>query len=223
MTKNEQIIALFQKDFKCKDFAIRGKAESFTCFKQSECKTDQDVEPIWSAALGSDETNVMIVAEAPSAKGGIGPHIGGLAENWTHEKSVNSLFTFVQKYFDTIPYFTDLMKCGVSRQTKEKKSLVFKTRIRNCLKHFLLREIKIIDPEIILCVGNLSYRALKDCKNRGLIKDLTKLIKLIHYGRQAGLPLSPNDKNNLIWPIQVGKISKDRLCELSYFKDKLIV
>ena len=220
MTKYDQIVALFQKDFICNDFAIRGKAEAFICPLQQECKVNQVAEPIWTAALGSDDTKVMIVAEAPSAKGGIGPHIGGLVKNWTHEKSVNSLFTFVQKYFNTIPYFTDLMKCGVSRQTKEKKSLVFKARIKNCLTHYLLKEIKIIKPEIILCVGNLSFSALKDCRNRGLINDSTKLVKLIHYGRQAGLPLSPDDKKNLIWPIQVGKVSKDRLRDLSYFKDE---
>lgn len=158
----------------------------------------------------------MIVAEAPSSKGGIGPHIGGLVEKWDDEDAVNSLFRFVKTMFETIPYFTDLMKCGVMRQTRDAKR-VFKKRIVNCLGMFMLKEIQIINPKIILCVGIESYNALTLAKETGRVDESIELVKLIHYGKQANLPLSSSDKENIIWPYQVGKLDPERIKGIDFF------
>jgi hypothetical protein len=110
------------------------------------------------------------------------------------------------------------MKCGVHKQTREDKKAVFQIRTANCLEQFLLKEIQILEPEIILCVGKESHVALKQCQKSGRIKATIKLVPLIHYGKQAGLPLTSADKQNLIWPLQVGKLSREGMSELSFFK-----
>ncbi len=218
MSKTEKIIQLFSNVFDTGDFYTRGEAHGFKCpcMEMEECSVNKDQEPIWSSCLGDEDTNVMIVAEAPSSKGGTGPHIAGLVENWNDEETVNSLFRFVRAHFNTIPYFTDLMKCGVERQTKNAKR-IFKKRIANCVSVFLLKEIRLIKPKIILCVGVESYNALIHAKEIGKIDGTIELVKLIHYGKQANLPLTSSDKENIIWPFQVGKINTDKIKDIEFF------
>ena len=217
MTQHQQISELLSYDFKCKSFLERSRADGFTCPKQSQCKVDQKNEPIWSPGIGDEGTSVMIVAEAPSKKAGLGPHISGLMETFSHEEAVNGLLRFVKKHFNTVPYFTDLMKCGVAEQTKQAK-LVFRDRTSNCVEHFLLKEIEIIKPLVILCIGASSFYALKQCKETGKIDENIKIVKLIHYGQQANLPLTKEDKENIIWPLQLGKISPEKIVELDFIK-----
>lgn len=216
MNRNNKIAELFSQDFICKDFFQRGKADAFHCPLQNECKVNQIEEPIWSPSLGDEGTEIMIVAEAPSGTGGLGPYIAGLTKDWKGEKIVDALFNFVKKHFSTVPYFTDLMKCGLAKQTKEAKK-IFKNRISNCISHYLIKEIEIIKPRIILCLGSESYSALQKAKSNNIINKNIEIIKLIHYGRQANLPLTIEDKENLIWPFQVNKISKESMVELDYF------
>ena len=109
------------------------------------------------------------------------------------------------------------MKYGVSKQTHEHKSCVFKVRSENCVKQFLLKEIKIVDPRVILCVGASSFTKLQKHQQDGEINDSIKLINLIHYGKQAGLQLTAEDEENFIWPFQVGMIGKEKMGELSFF------
>ncbi len=218
MSKNQEIVNLFSKDFTTTDFRKRGRADKFVCPLESVCKVSQEKEPIWTAGFGDEETNVMIVAEAPSSKGGLGPNITGQVKEWVNEESVNALFRFVKSYFNTVPYFTDLMKCGVAKQTKQEKQ-IFKTRISQCLKHYLVEKIKIIKPEFVLCVGIESFNALTEAKRNKLIAEDVELIKLIHYGKQANLPLTSSDKENIIWPYQLKKISKDKLLDLDFFNN----
>jgi uracil-DNA glycosylase len=216
MSYYQEIIDLFSKDFKCKNMLLRGKAVAFTCEKQSECKVNQKKEPIWSSGLGTESTEVMIVAEAPSKKGGLGANITGLVADWPNEEVVQALFRFVKEYYNTVPYFADLMKCGVYAQTKQAKK-VFSIRKINCIEHFLIKEIAIVKPKTILCLGSVSYKALEDCKKLGQIKNDIKLVKLIHYGKQANLQLTSKDKEKLIWPFEAGKIDKNKMSELHYF------
>ena len=224
MTKNEQIIKLFEKVFKTDSFSKKGPAKEFACPFQTECKVDSKKEPIWSPILGDSQTRIMIVGEAPSSAGGKGPHmhIGGYIKDKDYqgdERPQNALFTFVKEHYKTTPYFTNLMKCGVSQQTKEKKR-VFNVRTKNCAEHFLLKEIEIIDPEVVLCVGKESWDALQSFQNKGRIKESTELVFLIHYSKQAGLPLTIEDKKKVIWPWQVGKLPKEKIFEIKFFKKR---
>ncbi|HHT9120641.1 MAG TPA: uracil-DNA glycosylase family protein [Candidatus Hypogeohydataceae bacterium YC41] len=225
MGKYKQIVELLSQSFKCQyqDFFkrgemvdFRGEMVDFACENKSKCEVKES-EPIWSPAFGTEGTKVMIVAEAPSAAEGKGPFSGGLVKQWTKkiEPYYYALFQFVEEYYST-PYFTDLVKCGVSKQTKEmKKSL--KKRISNCVERFLLREIAIIHPRDILCLGKESYCTLKKLQNEGKIKRNIKLFQLIHCSNQARLTLSLQDKENVIWPFQ---ITGEKKGELSFFKQK---
>lgn len=213
----KKIEKLFKKDFQCDDFYKRGSAMKFTCPKIKECKVNEETEPIWTSYIGDDNSNVMVVAEAPSKTGGTGAQIGGLTIDNMKDPGLRALFNFVKNYFNTIPYFTDLMKCGVAKQTKEYKK-VFKIRKSNCVKHFLLKEIEILKPRVILCVGSESFNEIKNAREKGIIKNEIEVYKLLHYGRQANLPIKSDDKEKIIWPYQINRISKDKLTELDYFK-----
>ena len=219
MTKIGRLIALFSPFFITTDFMIEGKAADFRCPLQSSCGVDKDTEPICSPAFGDEKTRVMIVAEAPSKrkKTGGGPHVGGQFKD-RDGAALRSLLNFVRKYYNTTPHFTDLMKCGVAKQTKELKNAVFPQRRKNCPTQFLLKEIQIIDPELILCLGRTSYDYLSNAKASRAISKNVKIINLIHYGSQANLPLNSKDKETIIWPLQLRKISGDEILNLSSIK-----
>jgi|GEM_PF-2803843 len=220
MSKTDKLISLFTTEFITDDFLSKGKAKDFRCPLIDKCAVNKAEEPIWSPALGDESTTIMIVGEAPSRrkKGGAGPHIGGQFKDWTDGEAVHSLLRFVKSHFGTIPYFTDVMKCGVASQTRAHKNAVFEIRSRNCVKRFLLKEIEIIDPETILCLGKTSFIALKKAQESGAIKASIRLINLIHYGKQAGLPLTAKDKETILWPLQLGKVSVNSISNLSAIK-----
>ncbi len=223
MSKNDEIFKLFSKNFKTNNFQIQRSiaADSFCCKHEKECKVKKTEEPIWSPSVGNKDTPIMIVAEAPSGEGGEGPHIGGLFE--LRERSKKSplyiLRQFVKENWGTIPYFTNLVKCGVAKQQHKE---VLNTRATHCFEYFLAREIKIIQPKIILCIGSLSYSSLKKYQLHNEIDRSIRLIPLMHYSRQAQLPLSPSDKAKIIWKWQAdisrAQIGEMPLSELSYFK-----
>lgn len=211
---------LFQPAFPGANLEIKSSTNNFYCENIGKCNVNIQEEAIWSPAFGDDNTNVMLIAEAPSVTGGKGPHTGGKFEDF----GLQNLINFVKKYFNTTPHFTDLMKCGVSRQSAENKSRVFKLRKDNCFEKFLIREIEIIKPEFILCLGNSAFDAINKeiLKNDSRINKSTKVIKLVHYSKQANLQLTMKDKEDIIWPIQIGKLEKDNLRYLSIFSDKSI-
>lgn len=220
MSKTDKLISLFTTEFITDDFFSKGKADDFRCPLIDKCTVNKAEEPIWSPALGDEGTTIMIVGEAPSRrkKGGAGPHIGGQFKDWTDGEAVHSLLRFVQTHFRTVPYFTDVMKCGVASQTPAHKKAVFEIRTRNCTKRFLFKEIEIIDPKTILCLGKTSFIALKGAQENGSIKQSINLVNLIHYGKQAGLPLTAKDKETILWPLQLGKIPVNAIMSLSAVK-----
>ena len=110
------------------------------------------------------------------------------------------------------------MKCGIARQTRERRH-VFIQREKRCVEAYLLREIEIIDPDIIFCVGKTASRVLKELLNRGRIKSSIQLVELLHYSAQAYLPVNIKDKLNIIWPIQLGE-GNVKAKDLSYLNRK---
>jgi|SRR6267143_66254 len=222
MTKSNRFKALFAPHFVTKNLLIKGKATDFKCPFLSSCKVQKEDEPIWSPAFGDENTRVMIVAEAPSKrkKSGGGPHIAGRFKDFAEKGALKSLLNFVIKYYHTTPYFTDLMKCGVAKQERDLKKAVFPIRTKNCSTLFLLKEIAIINPELILCTGKTSYDFLSGAKRDGLLKNtkVREIINLLHYGNQAHLALNANDKETIIWPLQLGKIDFREVTDLSAIK-----
>lgn len=235
MSKKDEIISLFNKKLfsnklKREDFLNRtdlpssSGAKVFTCQFRDNCNVDESKHPIWTPALGDDDTDVMVVGEAPSAGGGPGIHIGGLFGKWENSPKSPAvpMRDWVMNNYGTIPHFTDLAKCGVERQ-KNKNEL--KKRIPNCIKYLLKEEIRIMHPKRLLCTGNTAYYFVLDLRQRNEISKDIELVKLTHYSRLASLPLSVEDKKNIIWKLEAGFLSHEMLariplCELSHFRRK---
>jgi hypothetical protein len=162
----------------------------------------------------------MLVAEAPSTTGGKGPHLGGLFADWYEiNKKWQDIIKFREFFkdaFTSMPYYTDLIKCG---PVNTKMKTLIRHRADICAEKFLLKEIEIIDPDFICCIGKESFEWLK---NKQLINSRHKIIELvwlIHYSKQAGLPLKPIDKE-LIWRWQLGRVPNVSLSRLKFFDKK---
>ncbi len=226
--KRAALIELFQEHLFCDtskiDLLKQGAVNCFSCKFRKACEVDIGKHPIWSPAFGSEGATVMVIGEAPSASGGVGPHIGGLFSNWqnTNLSPVVPLRDWVFENYGCIPYFTDAIKCGSNSQTRERK-VVLKNRQNNCFHHFLKEEIQIMKPEHILVLGKSTDEFLRKNLDKKYGK---RMVYLMHYSRQACLPLSIEDKKNIIWMLQTGKksqeeISNMKLGELSYFRKEI--
>lgn len=105
-----------------------------------------------------------------------------------------------------MPYYTDLVKCGP--ENTRNKTLI-RQRAKKCVDMFLMKEIKTIKPEYIYCIGKLSYICPLKRSNELKRKngDFIKVIPLIHYSKQANLPLTLKDKQH-IWKWQLRDVAK---------------
>jgi uracil-DNA glycosylase len=202
-----------------KDYWKNGEC-SFFCENSKSCKVRVGNTPIYTSWPGDINTKIMVIGEAPS---GSGNNNGGMISGFlktAKESKKSPLYivkNFCQKNYGQIPYFTDYCKCGVEKQISKED---LKLRFNNCFKKFLTKEIKAVKPEIIFVLGNSAYYQLME--NFGVIKKVCngniKIKKLLHYSKRACLPLSPEDKMNIIWKYQAG--FKDyNLSDLSFFKN----
>jgi uracil-DNA glycosylase len=198
----------------------------FCCPNRKECEVDERKQPIWTPRFGDENTDVMIVAEAPSNAGGPGLHVGGLLSECTEDAKspLYKLRDFVkhEDNYRTIPYFTDLVKCGAASQEREDKRIL-ERRAKKCVEALLLREIRIMKPRIILCVGALPYRYRKMYQSElKRIDASVEVRQLTHYGNQAGLHLHIDDKVKFIWECEAGLTRPEEvsLSKLSHFKSE---
>lgn len=231
MNKSDEIFNLFnQKLFaeklEIKDFlkrTPRSKSETivFACEHKEHCRVNQNKHPIWTPALGCEDTKVMITGEAPSKTEGLGIHFGGWFKDWENDPQspVVPLRYWVEENYGTVPYFTDLAKCGLARQ-QDKAEL--KVRIPKCVEYLLTKEIEIIKTRTILCVGNTAYDFVRKLK----LKEEPDVFKLLHWSNRGSLPLTIEDKKQIIWKWQVSsgsdkeKLVQLSLSNLSFFRDK---
>jgi uracil-DNA glycosylase len=228
--RNNEIALLLRKHFGDQDFSTgkprRCRKDEFICCHRcsDECNVRDRKEPIWTPRFGDENTDVMIVAEAPSSAGGPGLHVGGLLSECPKDAKspLYKLRDFVKENYKTTPYFTNLVKCGVARQERRVKYKL-ETRVNKCVEALLLEEIRIMQPKIILCVGRLPYDYLKKHQSERVPKaKRIKLRQLTHYSRQAGLHLDIEDKVKFIWRCEarLPRSAKVSLSELSHFKSK---
>jgi uracil-DNA glycosylase family 4 len=226
MDKRSQIRKLFS-NFECRDAEFfkyditHNKLDSRVQFKcgyegKGQCEVNPKKQPIWSPAFGDENAKVMLVGEAPSTTDGVGPHLGGLFADWDPWK-FRDLFARELGY---MPYFTDLVKCGPENARNKN---VIRRRAKYCGKKFLIEEIRIINPDLIYCVGRESYSWLRVYhEEHGLVNKNGKRIELqqiIHYSKQAGLPLTIADKE-MIWRWQLGLDKNLSLSSLSFFQSQ---
>lgn len=201
-TKQEQIIELFVRDYETDNFLKKQKAKGFHCKNKGICRIKDD--PSWTTYIGDEDSKVVIVAEAPSNGDGGGIHIAGttaLLKSRRKGKGLLKLIKFVEENCGTRnPYFLDLMKCGLIEQDRKVKKELFPIRINNCIKRYLIPELKIIDPDIIICAGKTSYDEIVKIKKS--LNMNFEIILLHHYGSSASLSLSSDDKEKYIWDFQ---------------------
>lgn len=157
----------------------------------------------------------MVIAEAPSASEGQGTYFGGELEKFLDvskkSKGLKEVIEFIKEGQGTTPYFTDVYKCGVPRQND--KSGLNSVRRNKCVDTFLIEEIRIINPKVIFCIGNIAFNTVLYLKNKQRISKDIRIVKLIHYSKQANMPLSTSDKLK-IWKIQTGNINNEKFIEI---------
>ncbi len=160
-------------------------------------------ETIWSARFGDEKSEIMVIAEAPSNKEGAGLYKGGLFLNvgQNPKSPLYKVRDFVRHNFQTIPYCTNIVKCGVENQSHKEK---FELRMEACVKHILLKEITSLNPKKIFCLGRTAFDRVETLQKKNLIDKMISIRFLTHYANRAGLPLKIEDKYNWIWACQTG-------------------
>lgn len=214
--KTQKMSMLFDK-------IISSNSKRFICKYKDKCKFNIKNEACHTGYFGDDNSKVMLIAEAPSTSGGKGVFRGGNTKNITRNKKseLYDLIEFIKKEYGYYPYFTDAIKCGVAKQNN--KGNILKIRKKYCVE-YLLKEILIMNPDEIICIGNMSKKIINENKDK-IIRDLNKEVKirnLIHYSKQGSLPLHIEDKKNIIWRIQCGKLSKKEIEKTSILNLKSI-
>ena len=216
MTVINGLEKLYDAIFVFNDITKRNKANKFCCVNKVYGKCNvESIEPIYSLYVGEEGSNILIVGEAPSGVEGDGPIIGGnfsdIPEN--NLSPIHKLRDFVKDNFGgKIPYFTDLIKCGVVKQeNKEDKLPLRETR---CFEYILKREIEIINPEYIFCVGERSYKILIE-KANVIGFDRNKIKLLTHYCHPAAKikifgGVNIKKKIAYVWPYETGLISLEK-------------
>ena len=174
---------LFSRSFSFDSISKYQAGIKFDCPNKQKCKVADD-EPCYTPYIGSPNTKVMVVGEAPSTANSHGAYCGGLfseieknmGEISIRKSRVDWIRDFVNTEFKCTPHFTDLAKCGLSNQKGKSK---LKYRFSECYEFFLRSEIEIIKPEVILFVG-LNLKREVGNKIEGAAK---KIRFLYHYSK----------------------------------------
>lgn len=116
--------------------------------------------------------NTMIIGEAPGFKGR-GLNESYLKPSFIFTKTSYLLRRAIEKsdfFSDTPPYITNLCKYAAH------KNKITEADFKKC-QHIIEYEIDLIDPDIIIALGNSSYNYIKNNIN---LNKWTKLIKIAH-------------------------------------------
>jgi hypothetical protein len=166
----------------------------------------------------------MLVAESPSTKLGKGAFVAGHVDAISpNDKTITKLINTIKKHYGGVtPYFTDVIKCGLEKTAyKEKLS----ARRKNCVEKFLIQEIKIMHPTKIVCVGKFAFDVVKTIQVQGKIDSNIDVVQVTHYSQRASFPLTIDDKAEIMWPIELGLISKEEalkvVLELKHIKARI--
>lgn len=191
MSKKEELQKLFKDVFVPQDPKKEywgQQLKEFKCSFAKNCKINGE-ETKRTCGPGDENSNVLIIGEAPSSSGIIAEKISiPFSKIKENPKSPQyKIRDFVKKNFNNkVPYFTDYIKCGVVNQKRDRSKL--KHRAGNCLDKFLIDEIAIIYPDTIIVCKSSVHKFLKENKVRienaiGKIRNPKKIsvIYLWHY------------------------------------------
>lgn len=216
--KMQDLLDKLKNVFGAEPMEHEGKSRGFQCPhrekcmpKLEECVAMSPIFPDFPERISG--RRIMLVGEAPSTRGGKGVITGGIYEQCEEEirkePGLSALYDFVKRSFDhAVPYFTDAVKCGTAPGERKK---VLAARADTCFNIFLRYEIQAFNPEIIICAGKISYDTIKEKNANDELISASNIVKILHYGRQAGLPLSAKEKRDIIWPIQIARAMGGRI------------
>lgn len=200
-----------------------GRVQLISCFQcknRGLCRVKSD-QPIYSGYFGYPESRVMVIGEAPSMGGSTrrmnsifrGNYVPEYTQAHINEDTQNiedgwnspyPLMKYIKDFGGEglWPYFTDLIKCGCSKQYGS-KAPILDAREQNCFRHIFLEELEILKPEFIICCHSRAHRFLSDYLKTKNLGFKTTIILVYHYAnsvRYFGL----EDKIKSIWPLQTG-------------------
>lgn len=135
----------------------------------TKCRFNEKRDARYCGGVG-DDYRAMFIAESPSTAGGTGKKPAREGFYWGPNHSKNDkLFRDIRaKYGLENCYTTDLVKCGI------KAGKPTRVKIRKCLP-YLLKEIDIVKPKVIVTVG---LNICVECKSYNFAKLLSELINI---------------------------------------------
>ena len=84
---------------------------------------------------------------------------------------------------------------------------ILNLRKKNCIAKFLVKEIAIIKPRVIICLGRFAYDEVKSAVDQ--IDQSIEIVQIMHYSNRASLTMTIEDKINIIWPMELGILSAE--------------
>jgi uracil-DNA glycosylase len=179
--KQAALSTLFSRHFNFERMDRYQSGLQFNCINMSDSRCNvTSSEPKYTPFLGSPNTTVLAIGDAPSTANGGGGFFGGLFEDIENNRRspVAWVRDFVREEYGCIPHFTDFAKCGVENQREDGHKL--KPRYKHCASSILRAEIDILQPELILLIGGASRRNYE----REITNSTYKTRYLLHYSGQ---------------------------------------
>jgi len=149
-----------------------------------KCKTISGYKKFPLHSHGKTDSEFMLVSEAP----GKYSVLNGKYWIGTGGKLLRSALSKFNKELEEVFYLTDLVKCWVNENNKNRKPSM--SEVKNCY-YFLKREIEVLKPKLILSFGKKVSEyllkqevKLKDFHGRTLdYSNYTKILVLYHPSR----------------------------------------
>lgn len=215
LAKCDKLKKLYEDQFV--NFSSSNPTQDFKCQHRDKCDVHLETETACTARFGNPNSTMMVVAESPSTSAGFGckvlePFEEGFEDTPTinpkNGKPMTDNFKKLIKYLKSVndsmyPYFTDAVKCGTSHTSNKTK---LTRRKDHCANTFLLEEIKILNPKLIICLGSFAREIVQKLQKSNKIDGSITVIQIAHFSNRASLTLSIDDKLNVIWPLQLNKL-----------------
>ncbi len=197
-----------------------GNKLDIKCDWKLTCKFVKSKQHCHGPLVGSEKSKILIVAESPSGKGITFAKMFEDVERKGKNKNLLELRDLIKTIDNNnTPHFTDVVKCGVTGAIK--KYDLLNKRYNNC-KKYLLEEIMIIEPELIISVGWYAREKIKELIKENNIK--IKHCEILHFSDNGKMNITIVDKKDIIWPLQLITFFSNvqpkstSILDLNYFK-----
>lgn len=218
------------------DFSSSNPTNDFKCQNILKCDVHLENETACTGRFGNPNSEMMVVAEAPSTSGGSGCKVLTPFEEGFEDKlfvnpktgkpkpdNFKKLIKFLKSINNNMyPYFTDAVKCGTNHTSNKSKLTKRKTL---CSETFLMAEINILKPKIIICLGSFAREIVEKLQNTNRINTDINIVQIAHFSNRASLTLSIDDKVEVIWPLQLKQLdyesAQEKISKLTHLLNKM--